>query len=442
MALGKPDIHFNFATGSDTLASGAPSAMTAINGANASLAASTLVDLSGDSPDLSSVPTDGSAAIWIDTSSGAQWREIIAVDDTAKTVTVQSAYGVTESGRNWAIGGKRKTLEAATALFNYPSPDWSAYWNVVLEDDQEISSAVTVYAYSVGNVIRSSVDGAIRTVTQTSADTPCFIASGSTRRTILFKDIKLENSNATKTSVACCGIQGGTSGSGAVIAMLRCVLGDAINQLYVGTSDPVVFIDSLVHHCISYGLTSYYVIRSRVVNNGGDGLWIANSTMSIFDSVFCDNGGHGIAHELDGSLSVFSGCTIANNGGDGIGYSDGSGGAEKFLVQRCSITGNAGYGIGRRGQYAIVVDCNFGTGASANGLGAANADGPLLEFGSLNSDPAYTDDASGDYSLGSGSPNLNAGTIDIGGVSLPSSIGAIDGVSGGGGGSTVIVVED
>lgn len=126
-----PVIKFNNSTGSDTQASGA-GPDTAVFGTGASLASSTSVDLSADAPDLSGVATDGSACLWVLTSSGRQFSKITGVDNGTKIVTVETAYGVTESGRTWAIGGKRATMHNTNSLLLFTA-DARQSWEVELE---------------------------------------------------------------------------------------------------------------------------------------------------------------------------------------------------------------------------------------------------------------------------------------------------------------------
>src|SRR5258708_31213901 len=106
MAL--PTVVINSSTGSDTAASGAGPA-TALFGTAAATAASMIVTLLVDNPDLSSVPTDGSAAIWVASSSGIRWSKITGKDNTVgvKTVTVATPYPNTASGKQWGIAGQR-----------------------------------------------------------------------------------------------------------------------------------------------------------------------------------------------------------------------------------------------------------------------------------------------------------------------------------------------
>lgn len=126
-----PNIVFNNSTGSDTQASGA-GPTTAVFGTGASLSSSTSVNLSADSPDLSGVATDGSACLWVLTSSGRQFSKITGVDNGTKIVTVETAYGVTESGRTWAIGGKRSTLHDTNSILLLTA-DARTGWKVELQ---------------------------------------------------------------------------------------------------------------------------------------------------------------------------------------------------------------------------------------------------------------------------------------------------------------------
>lgn len=108
-----PTILIDNSSGSDTAASGAGPA-TALHGTGAATTASgSTVDLSADSPNLSGVATDGSALLWVQSSSGRQASPITAVNNTTKVVTVSDTYANTESGKTWAIGGKRATLDDA-----------------------------------------------------------------------------------------------------------------------------------------------------------------------------------------------------------------------------------------------------------------------------------------------------------------------------------------
>ncbi len=139
MAL--PVVKINSSGSSDTAASGAGPA-TALFGTAAATAASTVVTLLVDNPDLSGVATDGSAAIWIGSSSGRRWSRITAVNNTAgvKTVTVATAFANTESGKNWGIGGKRATLAGSAQLFK----DFESGWVIDPQSGETFTADIVV----------------------------------------------------------------------------------------------------------------------------------------------------------------------------------------------------------------------------------------------------------------------------------------------------------
>ncbi len=164
MAL--PTIVVN-SSGSDTAASGAGPA-TALFGTAAALTSNTTVTLSVDAPDLSGVATDGSAVIWVGSSSGKQFAKITNIDNTLKTVTVSDAYGVTESGKNWGIGGKRASLAGSLKL----GIDIRGGWVIDVQTDQTLTANFNIAPNSVTGLpatITSTV-GAMATKIQTSTN--------------------------------------------------------------------------------------------------------------------------------------------------------------------------------------------------------------------------------------------------------------------------------
>jgi len=140
-----PTISINNSTGSDTAASGAGPG-TAISGTGASLDGTTTVDLSADTPDLSGVAADD--VLWCDTTSGLQWSKIVSVDDGLDTVTVATAYSVTEGSRNWGIGGKRLTFEGIRLLL---TADILPGWII------DVEHTGTDYTYT--SVLATAIDG-------------------------------------------------------------------------------------------------------------------------------------------------------------------------------------------------------------------------------------------------------------------------------------------
>ena len=131
-----PTIVYNASTGSDTAASGAgpATAITGSGAAHTSGIASTTIEFD-NSPDLSGVATDGSAAVWLNTSAGGRHlSKITAVDDGADTVTVEDSFTIASGGSavDYAIGGKRAFWEADTT--NADWVDSKSGWTHELND--------------------------------------------------------------------------------------------------------------------------------------------------------------------------------------------------------------------------------------------------------------------------------------------------------------------
>ncbi len=133
MAL--PTVAIN-STGSDIGASGAGPSV-ALTGTLAATHTNTTVNIT-DGADLSGVAVDGSAALWVSSSSGRQWSGITGISGSvgAWTVTVADAYANTESGKTWGIGGKRATLAGSIQL----GLDVRAGWTIDVQTNQTLTA--------------------------------------------------------------------------------------------------------------------------------------------------------------------------------------------------------------------------------------------------------------------------------------------------------------
>lgn len=402
-----PSILFNSSTGSDTAASGAGPG-TALSGTGAAIASNTTVTLTVDAPDLSGVATDGSACMWVDSSTGRQFSRITAVNNIAKTVTVATAYGVTESGRNWGIGGKRATLDNANSRKLFTA-DLQNNWEVVLEDNQTISSVI---AGTVGDRhirVRSSVVGTTRTITQT-ANAACFTVSDQVGE---FTDLKFCCSNGTKTAAYGIGL-GGNNGN---IRCTRCIFGDATNTLLTGFHRGTYInflIDCEIVSCTSHGVHmvggngSLQLIGCWIHACGGDGIKLEDydTSGSIINNIISGNTGKGINYSSDNfqRTPVIIGNVIHGNTSDGIlfTFSSSFGYTTSSVILNNQITGNGGYGINTSGiSVTTVVQSdynNFGTGGTANTSGDVN--GFTKGSNSLNVDPGYVNAGSNNFAVG------------------------------------------
>lgn len=430
MAL--PVILFNSSSGSDTAASGAgPS--TALTGSNASTSGDGLTVTLDGSPDLSGVATDGSAVIYLaDATAGARnFGKITAVDNGADTVTVSNAFGVSLSGKSWAIGGKRATIghTASRKLGdnNSAAGDAMPGWILELEDDQSVSTTSFTMRRSGDNttgpiILRGNSNTTRRAITQTSNTGVIICNTGSN---IKLQNLHLKNSNGTKTQAY--GVN--QTGNNLVTWIENCILGDATNQLLYGVYQPssaqkLHLYDSVIQHTTNHGIlggsTAIQYIRGAVISSaGGSGVAVgsgASAGVDIINSLIYDCATDGINTNQGSILSCIN-CTIANNGGDGIDLSSNSGGSalQYMLFVNNSITGNGGYGV--RGHTGLQADINlmfrkynnFGTGASANTSGAAT--NWTLDATDLQVDPGYADEGAGDFAPGA---NLKAAGWPVG----------------------------
>ncbi len=136
-------ILFNNSTGSDTAASGLGAAN--VYGTGASTTSASAV--------VTGITTTGVTAgdlLWVQASSGRQFS-IIATVDSSTQVTCDDVFANTESGRTWAIGGKRATFDDASSrrIFNSDAVSHSV---IETETDQSLTSTInrphgTVYPF-------------------------------------------------------------------------------------------------------------------------------------------------------------------------------------------------------------------------------------------------------------------------------------------------------
>lgn len=405
MAL--PTILFNNGTGSDTAASGAGPG-TAVTGTGASLNATTTVTVSADSPDLSGIATDGSAVLWVKTSSGQQFAKITGTDNGAKTITVATAYSVTESGKTWAVGGKRKTLDNAdsrvlltTATGALPG------WTLTFEDDSSASLSSAILAIAAGDTttgwitIQGSAEG--RVMNQTASANHFTSNDFDQPNYLVFKNLKFTNSNATKTNAIVANAKSGKW-------MFRaCIFGDATNTLrravsLAAGSSNFAFFDCEVTACTDVGINNsgsgITIIDGCWIHGcASDGVGISNSIRStIVRSLITGNGGDGVKVAGGPVYFSMSQCTIHGNTGDGLDLSGGL--VPVFVCYSNNFTGNGNYGIrAASNQPSDVCDYNnFGTGATANTSGARlNISAGAHD---LAVDPQYTATGSNNYGVG------------------------------------------
>lgn len=241
-------IVFNNSTGSDTQASGLGPA-NAVYGTGAST--------TGASAVVTGIDTTGVTAgdlLWVESSSGRQFSIIASVDSSTQ-VTCDGNFDNTESGRTWAIGGKRATLQGTLSLF---SDELGVSHVVELETDQTLTSTIswaenTNYA---GITIRSDVAGTKRTITQTSDSTDLFNTDGmwNSETDVVFQDIKFLNTASVKDE---CIRQIATNGHPQII-FIRCQVGDTgssfTSGFYAGAYCIVHAFDTVFKACLNHAI--------------------------------------------------------------------------------------------------------------------------------------------------------------------------------------------
>ncbi len=406
--MATPIITFNSSTGSDTQASGCALPATAVFGTSGAYTGSVWT-LDG-SPDLSAVATDGTGVIWVLTSTGRQWFTINTVDNGLKTVTVDDAPAGTATGRTWAIGGKRATLDATTSRLLLTT-DFKSGWIAQTETTQTLTST-QILLKSAGDsttgpcVLRGS--GGVMTITRADNATLLQRNGGSWR----FINLKLQNTGATKT--AAIGLGGGAA---TTTSCVNCTFGDVTNTLLRGirdgaTNSPTTLIDCDVVSCtlagIEYEGGQRLAIRNcRFKGTTGPGLKVSGTAfLTIADCLFVGNTTNGIL--ISGAVQelIIQRSVIHGNGTDGIDLSTaGTNSADAVIVSN-NITGNgttgAGYGIkghALTNTVKTLIDYNnFGAGA------LVNHDGSMLNITAGTHDqainPGYAAASTDNYAVG------------------------------------------
>jgi hypothetical protein len=399
-----PTITFNSSTGSDTQASG--SGGTAVFGTGASTtAANNTVNLSADAPDLSGVATDGSATLWVNSSSGRKHSKITAVNDGTDVVTVQDNMANTESGRTWAIGGKRATLASTTQL----GSDVYGGWTVVLEDDQTITAAYvlapTASAADGPFILKGNSTTTRRVITQ-SSNTQTFSLTAAVD--IALMNLQFKNSNATKTSASAF-----TASVTPRIRVSNCIFGDATSPMghvvarTAGSPNFSFYDCEFKNLAVEFGGAVQNVgiklVGCWVHNNTGDGVGASSqaySEVTLVKNIINANGDDGVAC-TSAPFSIFTGNTIHGNTGDGV-QTTSTAAYNNSLIFSNNITGNGGFGwnaTASSDERVVLFDFNnYGSGSTANTSGAYN--NITAGANDLLVDPGYVNAASNNFAIG------------------------------------------
>ena len=416
--MARPTITYNASSGSDTAASGAGPA-TAVTGSSAAYSGDgagggtqTVITFT-NSPDLSGVATDGSDALWLNTSSGERHLfRITAVDDGADTVTVHTAPDTainSGSAVSYAIGGKRQTLENDTS--NEDWLDCEAGWTYELEAGTYTVSSTIQIPISVGDhtdgpvLLTSSDPGSVEPVIDRTGSFDTVTTSSA--RSIIIDGIKFTRSSGTSNN---CAINAAT---GDYVSLRRVVVdgtgmdsGIEMNDEHFSAIDCEVY---NVDQGSAYGfdVDKGVMIRCSSHDNTGEGFHFGATSGGLITWLDClsyDNGdsGYHISSFGAGSSVTMKGCLSHGNTGDGFEISDTTSDDRVSLIyEDNTLVSNGGYGANVEADHLNQIASNQNNHYHGNTSGARN------------NLPAGTDDTSGDplfTSVTDGSENFTPTT--------------------------------
>lgn len=465
----RPTITFD-AAGSDTQASGSLPA-TAIFGTAGATAASTVITLLVDNPDLSTVLTTGASALWINTAAGLQWARITAVDNTVgvKTVTVANALTGTESGLTWAIGGLRLDINA-TSSRKLIEADIKAGWAIVFNSAPTISSTLTptTAGDTTDGVITVKATGvSTRLIFTQTANVPHFTMSSAVPTLWRFENLSFANSNATKTNANAFAWSNGPGG-GSVMTWVNCGM-DATNKCLRWHNRTSTCVPAFAHvgcdianctgtEAMSLVSSSQFntFIGCAVHDNAGHGVILDSGYgCVILDNLGYANAGNAFRFQaagswLAGGIKILEGNTFdsATGANSGVDWSNaGSAFPQGLVWMNNSVTNNGSsgtaYGVNATALTDLVIVYNGYNNYNGNRTAATNnltTGGATTQLGlsDLAVAPAYTGTpnfAPGAAMQGKGYPDstytvarVAGGTttvVDIGGAQAASSAGGL-----------------
>ena len=398
-------ILFNSITGDDAAASGLGPA-TAQTGTGASITSASNI--------VTGITTTGVNAgdlLWVQSSTGRQFS-IIASVDSGTQVTCDDNFDVTESGRTWAIGGKRATFDNVDSRQSFTD---SQGWTFETETDQTLTSNIACPPLSGTHTIQGA-NNTLKTITQT-ADDDNFRGNVNNNSIMVFRYLKFENSNASKTNAYGLGMR-------RRFYCFDCVFGDPVNQLKHGQVRRGDYPNFTMERCIIQNCTDaglswgYYTITLKSCvfrNNATYGFLLSQTPHSIVDCIFANNGTSGILVNIGAPRDI----TILNS----IFYGHSSHGMDKVaasyfsngsLVRGCIFANNGGYAVNANVTGDWVFDGNV---YYNNTLGISNQSHvPGPNDITLTADP-FVNVAGGDFNLNAtngGGAVLRSTSINLG----------------------------
>lgn len=324
-------------------------------------------------------------------------QRVAVVSTSATVATCDKSLGTTLStGGNGNLGGGLITIAKATSLT-------LAVTNVSIGNTIHIKAGT----YTLTATINSNSGNWQMVGYQTSHNdggTKPLITT-STNSTILMQHSNaayyvMQNLSFSNTAaVRAVGLQ--ATGIYPFLSLINCILDgftiavDGSN----GAANPYNFVSLSgveIKNCSSHGVYQFFDLRasgSNIHNNTGDGLNYDGSNAGRFwvveKSLLVANGGKGL--NISGSGTTLqlrvSGCTIANNLGDGIGQ--GAGSLSYASFENNLIYANGGWGINLLQISSLneLLSVNRNNGYGANIAGALNNLAPGLNNVSLTASP-------------------------------------------------------
>lgn len=292
-------IKFNVDEGSDTAASGlGPASPLTGNGAS-------VTSGSGVVTGISTTGVSAGDLIWVDTSTGRKFGYIDSVDSSTQvTILASGRYGylyeVTESGRNWAIGGKRETLTNARELFDNRYFGGGTEETVIhLETDQHLTG--TEPLSGIGSIaviaeIRSNIPGVKRKLTYDSAS---LLWGGNFTLRDLHIRGNYQNLGTTGGSLMYASTNGNIQSG--VCTMFDCIIGDPSYKIASLFTQQSRGVSNYMRNCIFQNFTSTFAnhinlnMDSCVVRNCEGTIFFTTSTVGqgsdVRRCIFHDNPG-------------------------------------------------------------------------------------------------------------------------------------------------------
>lgn len=420
-------IIFNNSTGSDTAASGLgpATAVTGTAAAHTNGAASTTITLT-NSPDLSGV-TAGHL-LWLNTASGRQFSVIASVDDGADTVTVDDSFNIASgSAVDYAIGGKRSTIDNADSRTLFGTVGWKDGWKVEIEytgSNYLITGSVISVGSNTGYFLIRATGG--RVVVEQQANAGHFHGANNVFSTlVVFKGFHFINSNATKTLAV---VLGATDGYD--IYAEDCIFGSTVSGERVlcacsrtggSESRNFSFMNCLIQNTTGNGIgngnqnVGYVLVRNTVIDGcAAAGIRLGDPAGSLFvnNSVIKNNA-------TDGILPPTTYCEVVNtifygNGGDGIDLAH----ALSEATIPAALFGNmfidnGGYGVNAIANQDLRTRFNDYNAYYSNTSGEVNNISNGANDITLSADP-FVDAVNGDFNINNtagGGASLRAATL-------------------------------